>query len=200
VRRAETNVVGKDHGAEHVAVTVHRVDAEHQRYRDATWAGRQGGRVEAARELQPLEWRRTIIAIRTAIAAGENRAERVARQVFRHDRADVGLDDLPDFLLETHAFEQLVDARFGRRIHQTPAVRLRPVLRMHRIGQCLQRSAHARAEDRCRGPHRGKPSAPAFLDHDRIAFDVRDCAGARAIQRWLRKSRYHAPLFFRRRC
>ena len=118
---------GKITAPTHVAVPVHRVDAEHQRDRDAPRAGRQCGRVEAARQLQPLERCRTIIAIRTAIAAGENRAERITREIFRHNRADVGLDDLPDLFLETHFRQQFVNARFGRRIDQAPAVRLGPV-------------------------------------------------------------------------
>ena len=84
----------------YVAVTVYCVDAEQHRDRDVARARRQCGRVETARELEPLLRCCTIVAIRTAIAAGENRAERITREIFRHNRADVGLDDLADFVLE----------------------------------------------------------------------------------------------------
>ena len=151
---------GKITAPEHVAVPVHRVDAEYQRNRDAPRAGRQCGRVEAARELQPLARRRTIIAIRTAIAAGENRAERITREIFRHNRADVGLDDLPDLLLEAHAREQLVDARLGIRLDEAAAC------------ACGQLRMHA-ASAPCRGA-RGR---------EKIARD-------RRAQLWRRKSRY----------
>jgi hypothetical protein len=132
--------------------TVHRVDAEHQRDRDVTWAGRQRSRVETAREFQPLPRRRTIVAIRTAIAAGENRAERVAREIFRYHCADVGLDNLADFVLEAHASDQFVDSRLGIRLDEAGAFRLRPHLRMH-VGVCRHgRGARGREKERCENP------------------------------------------------
>src|SRR6185436_16042341 len=43
VRGTETNVVRIDDCADDIGVSVHSVDAEHQRDRDAAWAGRQRG-------------------------------------------------------------------------------------------------------------------------------------------------------------
>src|SRR5690606_3639958 len=60
-------------------------------------------------------------------AAGEDRAQAVFAHVLRGDAADVGLDDLADFLLDGHRGEQFVDLALQLRVRRERPFHLRPV-------------------------------------------------------------------------
>jgi hypothetical protein len=61
----------------------------------------------------PLGPAGAFVAIRAAVATSQDRAERIALQIGRRDRADIALDHLADLLRQRHALEQRGDPRFG---------------------------------------------------------------------------------------
>ena len=112
-RGAEPDIVREQSRAGDIVVTVDRIDAEDDRDRNAIRLRTQGHGTKIADQLRPVSRGRTFIAVRPAVPAGEDRAERVGFEVLGRDRADVGLDELADLLLDRHFRDQRIDARFG---------------------------------------------------------------------------------------
>ena len=111
MRGAKADIVREDRRAGQVGVAVDRVDPEQDRD-----TRRLAVRAILADELGPAPAGRALVAERAAVAPRQDRPERVAVEIFGCDRADVGLDRLPDLLLDGHAGDHPVDAGLGRRV------------------------------------------------------------------------------------
>ena len=94
-------------------MAVDRVDPEQDRNARAAAARCHA---EFTHHLCPFGGIGAFIAVRSGIAPGEDRAERIFGKVCRGDCADIGLDQLADFLLQRHFGQQRIDLRFGGRI------------------------------------------------------------------------------------
>ncbi len=131
VHGAQADVVREEGRAHDIVVPVHGVDAEDDRDRRAARAGFQRGGAKGPRCGQPGRSRRAVRRIqRRAVAAGQDRAQRIVAKVLRLDAGDVGLDQLSDLLLQAHAPHQLSDEGFGPVVDQPRAVGRGPGLRM----------------------------------------------------------------------
>ena len=155
---------------------MHRVDAVDQRHLGARPLGRR--RTEGLGQFDPLPGRGAFVAARRRVAARQDRAQRIGQQVLRLDRADIGLDRLPDLLLQRHPAHQFGDKGFRRRIgHRRRRRRTRPQRRMgarrirhdrrlrrHRLNR--NSANHARI-NRARARHEGDHQGGGGLVHER---------------------------------
>ena len=145
-RRAECDVVREQCRADDVVVTMNRIDAPKNRNR-MTAATRIHRRfIECIGRFEPLRRRRQIVAIRTGVAADENRTQSILAHIIRCHAAQIGLNDLPDFLFDAQRTDELIESRLDRAVVDRGSLRLRPELRMH-----LARSSRARVGNRCSG-------------------------------------------------
>ena len=145
-RCTEADVVREQRRTDDIVVAVHGVDAEQDRYRRVAAGRVHRCGVERVGHRQPFGRRCEFVAVRTGIAAGEDRAEPILAHVVRRDAADIGLDDLPDFFLDREFAEDGLDAALKRGIAFQRPSGCRPLLRMHgRIGR--RRRAGLRSRD-----------------------------------------------------
>ena len=94
--------MGKQSGANDVAVTVHGVDSPDQRNHGVSRGHIDRRGIVCVSGLEPLGRRRSKIAIRPRIAAIEYGAQMVLTHIVGRGGRDVGLDDLTDFFLQRH--------------------------------------------------------------------------------------------------
>ena len=113
-RRAQSDIVRKDRGADDIAVAVHRIGAPHDRDRGLAHRDIHRGVVERVGQFEPFLRRSQIVAARPRIAPVEDRAEAVTAHILGRDAGDVRLDDLTHLLFDRHAREDRLDARLAR--------------------------------------------------------------------------------------
>ena len=144
---AQPDVMRKHRRTADACVAVHGIDAEQDGYRRMRRGSiRHRRAVERIHQLKPVPGAGAHIVARCRIAAGQDRTELVLAQIVRFDRADIGLDQLADFLLAAHAGDELIDQMSDLRIDCAWQAGCRPLERMnHRRAICCS----------IRGPIRG---------------------------------------------
>ena len=115
VRRAEPDVMREERRTVDIVMPVDRVHAPDHRHFHLH-VGRHRGAVEFVRQFQPVVDAGMHVHRRPRTAAVEDRADIVFAHVVGRDRADVGLGDLADLLLERHALDDRADAGIERRV------------------------------------------------------------------------------------
>ncbi len=159
-RGAQSDVVGKDGRAEHVAVAVHRVDPVDDRYAQARG---QRGSLEAVDHVGPRPRR---VGGRHGAAAGQHASDLPGRDRSRVvvDRAAFRLRHLPDLLLEGHARQEVGDPHADGKV----GVLVRPARRA--------RSARnrSRCDDQNRRGGRGEPRSTQSSYRHVFSVPVRD--------------------------
>ena len=113
VRRAEPDVVREKRRAVDIVVAVDGVGAPDHRHLDRH-VGRHRRAIIFVGQLQPVVDARVHVHRRPGAAAVEDRAEIIAANLVGRDRANVGLGDLPDLLLERHAGDDRANAGVDR--------------------------------------------------------------------------------------
>jgi hypothetical protein len=112
---------------------------------------------------------RALVAVGARVRARKHGAEWIAAQVLGLDRADVGLDYLTDFLLETHRSQQRRDPLLGSRIDDAGASRGRPALRVDALpgsrGHLRYGAEEARDEHKRGAPRAPRGAASPVLQH-----------------------------------
>jgi hypothetical protein len=112
---------------------------------------------------RPSAGRGAVVAVRRAVAAGQDRAQAVLAQLVRRDRGAVGLDGLGDLLLDGHLAHQLGDEGLGLGVgDRRRAGRLGPERRMGvggvwrtGPGACFPVRRPSKGPGRRRGERRG---------------------------------------------
>ena len=122
-RRAEIDRMREDRGACDIVVAVHGVRAPDQR---DPRAGAHRSVPKCVSEIEPRSRRRAHVPARRGIAAVEDGAQAILAHVIGRHRADVGLDDLADLVLERKRRDDLFQARLERLIRRRPCGRGRP--------------------------------------------------------------------------
>ena len=115
VRCAKADIVRKDCRAGQVGMAVHGIDPEQDRH---ARAGLARGCAEIIHQLAPGLRIGALIAAGSGIAACQDRAEWIAGQIGRLDRADIGLDQLANLLFQRHALQQCGNCGFGCGVSQ----------------------------------------------------------------------------------
>ena len=131
---AQADVVRQQRGADHVVVTVHRVQAPDDRDRHAALGGVHRRFPEGVGKGQPIRRRRALLVAGPAAAAVEDRAEAVGLDLRRRHVVDLGLDDLADLVLDRHCCEELRDRPLDLGIRRHRARHLRPARGIDRGG------------------------------------------------------------------
>ena len=104
--------MGKQGRADDVALAVHGVDAEYDRYRLGPTAGIHRRLPVRVRKLEPGLRRGVVGAAGVGAAAGQDRSQPILAYIVRSDASDVALDDLADLFLDAHRCKQRVDTLF----------------------------------------------------------------------------------------
>ena len=99
---AEGDIVRKERSADHIVMAVDSINAPDDRDGDFNAFRVNGCHVVGVDRREPFFDSAVLLAIRTGIAAAQDRAEPVFLDLFGRDRTVVGLNDLADFLLKGH--------------------------------------------------------------------------------------------------
>ena len=110
--RTEPDVVGEQGRTEHVVVSVDRVGRPRERDTEPTaLVGPLAGPVVGIGGLGPVGRGRVLVVARERAAAVQDRAQPVLGDLVGRHLPEVGLDHLPDLLLERHPRQDICDER-----------------------------------------------------------------------------------------
>ncbi len=126
----QANVVREQRGTHHIALAMHRIDAEQDRDGLATGRGIHRGGPEIIGHLQPILGRCVVLATRVGAATGQDGPQPVLAHIVRGDAGQVTLHQLAYLFFQRHRRQQIVDALFQRRILGQRPGHAGPLLRM----------------------------------------------------------------------